>query len=428
MLGQRVSMTASVPAQGLSNHLTAYEYDPLYQLVKATYPNVAPFNGEVDSWTYDAIGNRLTNTVNGTAQAYTYQKITGNPNNWQRLLSDGANNYTYDLDGNAASRSGSGGTFNFTWSDQDRLITITGGVAAAYNYDWQGRRYIKQVAGASTSHLYSGLNLIQEPGASPADYLFGPGIDEALAMSRGGQTYYYLTDAIGSGTAISNTVATVQNSYLYDAWGQVKSQTGSLTNPFTYTSREAAEAGLSFYRARYYQPSLGRFLTEDPATGGNEPNLYAYVGNASLLYVDPTGMERVNCCTWDLADAKRNAERRLALLKTSGTAEDPAKSAKIGSQTVCATITIVDPATGRSVTIGQGRTTNFDRFDDAPCPFLCRQAHEARHRSDCERKARQYKVWSVAEREIPGYEEELRCLNQALAQGYLDVGGFRVHY
>jgi RHS repeat-associated protein len=288
-------MTASVPAQGFSNHLTTYEYDPLYQLVKATYPNVAPFNGEVDSWTYDAIGNRLTNTVNGTAQAYNYQKITGNPNNWQRLLSDGANNYSYDLDGNAASRSGAGGTFNFTWSDQDRLITITGGVAAAYNYDWQGRRHIKQVAGTTTSHLYNGLNLIQELGASPADYLFGPGIDEPLAMSRGGQTYYYLTDALGSAAAISNTGGAVQNSYLHDAWGQVKSQTGSLTNPFTYTSREAAEAGLSFYRARYYQPSLGRFLSEDPYSPASaaDPALldrYSYVNNNPSASVDPLGL------------------------------------------------------------------------------------------------------------------------------------------
>src|SRR5262249_12002038 len=56
MLGQRVSMTATMPSQGLSNHQTTYEYDPNYQLLKATYPNVAPFNGEVDSWTYDAIG------------------------------------------------------------------------------------------------------------------------------------------------------------------------------------------------------------------------------------------------------------------------------------------------------------------------------------------------------------------------------------
>src|SRR5262249_40982813 len=86
--------------------------------------------------------------------------------------------------------------------------------------------------------------------------------------------------------------AAVQNSYLYDAWGQVRSQTGSLTNPFSHTSREAGEAGLNFYRARYYQPSIGRFLSEDAF---NEwPSLYAYVRNHPVEYRDPSGNGTVN--------------------------------------------------------------------------------------------------------------------------------------
>jgi RHS repeat-associated protein len=120
-----------------------------------------------------------------------------------------------------------------------------------------------------------------------------PGIDEPLAMSRGGQVYYYVTDALGSVNAVTNSSASVQNTYLYDAWGQIKSQTGSLANPFTYTSREAGEAGLNFYRARYYQPAVGRFLQEDPLTSGlglsNEA--YRYVLNGPALYGDPTGLE-----------------------------------------------------------------------------------------------------------------------------------------
>ena len=59
---------------------------------------------------------------------------------------------------------------------------------------------------------------------------------------------------------------------------------------------------------------------------------------------------------------------------------------------------------------------------------MCRQAHEARHRTDCELNARQYSKWSRAEREIPGYEEELRCLETALAQGYLEYRGGNVRY
>jgi RHS repeat-associated protein len=260
-------MTATVPSQGLSNQLTKYEYDSLYQLAKATYPNVAPFNGEVDSWTYDAIGNRLTNTVNGSTQTYTYQKIGSNPLNWQRLLSDGVNSYSHDTNGSVVTKSGPGGSFTFGWSYDNRLSAISGAATTGYGYDYQGRRSGKTVSGATTTYLYDGLNLVSESGAPSAYYLFGPGIDEPVAMSRGGQNSSNVTDALGSVNALTNSSGTVQNSYLYDAWGQTRNQTGSLLNPFTYTSREVGEGGTLFYRARYLNPGVGRFLSEHPAGG-----------------------------------------------------------------------------------------------------------------------------------------------------------------
>ena len=295
MLGQRVSLTATVPSQGLNNHLFKYEYDSLYELNKVTYPNVTPFNAEVDSWTYDAIGNRLTNTVNGVTANYTYQKIGSNPNNWQRLTSDGTNSYTYDANGNTATKTG----LTFGWSADDRMASISGSATAGYVYDYQGRRSSKTVSGAASGYFYDGLNLVQEQGATPADYLFGPGIDEPLAMSRGGQVYYYEPDALGSVAEVTNTSGAVQDSYLYDAWGQVKSQTGTLANPFIYTARETGEAGLEFYRARFYQPSIGRFFTEDPkrreAWRGESVEKYVYVENDPITGTDPLGLERIYC-------------------------------------------------------------------------------------------------------------------------------------
>jgi hypothetical protein len=100
MHGQRSSMNATVPAQSFNNHQSKYYYDANYQLNRADYPNVAPFNAEIDSWTYDAIGNRLTNTVNGNTANYTYFKNGSNPLNGQRLQSDGNNTYAYDNNGN----------------------------------------------------------------------------------------------------------------------------------------------------------------------------------------------------------------------------------------------------------------------------------------------------------------------------------------
>lgn len=194
----------------------------LYQLTKTTYPNVAPFNGEVHSWAYDGIGNRLTNTVNATTQNYTYQRIGANPLNWQRLLNDGSNAFTYQLSGSVATQSGPGGSFTFGWNYFDQLTSITGGVTASYGYDHQGRRTFKTVTGATTRYLYDGLNLVRETGAATADYLFGPGIDEPLAMSRAGQAYYYATDALGSVNLVTNAAGAVQNRYLHDAWGLLR--------------------------------------------------------------------------------------------------------------------------------------------------------------------------------------------------------------
>ncbi len=290
MLGQRTSLTATVPSQGLSGHLTKYEYDPLYQLTKATYPNVAPFNGEVHAWTYDDIGNRLTNTVNATTQTYSYQKIGTNPLNWQRLLNDGVNAYTYDLNGSTITRNGTPGNFTFGWDFENRMNSITGAATACYKYDYQGRRTGKTAGTETPTYLYDSLNLIQEAGPSPADYVFGPGIDEPLAVYKGGAVTYFNPDGLGSVVASNDTGGSVTHSALYDAWGTQRSETGTRNHPFTYTGREVAEAGDLFYRARYYSPGVGRFLSEDPLGFGGGINTYLYVNANPVMYVDPTGL------------------------------------------------------------------------------------------------------------------------------------------
>ncbi len=301
-LGQRVYVTATVPSLGLAGHVTKYEYDALSQLNRVTYPNVSPFNGEVDSWTYDPIGNRLSTVVNGAPQAYTYQQVPGNSANWQRLLSDGVNSYSYDADGNTLSKSGPGGTLNLSWYTEDRLKALNGIATASYAYDYQGRRSMKTVSGTTTSYLYDGVNLVRETGSATADYLFGPGIDEPLAMTRNGQVSYYATDALGSVVALTDSSGAVQNSYLYDAWGQTRSQVGTLLNPFTYTAREPGEVGSLFYRARYYDPGRGRFSSEDPSWQSQllEPvsrsSAYAAMLNNPTGHRDPTGLDVRVCC------------------------------------------------------------------------------------------------------------------------------------
>ena len=273
MLGQRTSMTADVPVQGLAAAAAKYYYDGNYQLVRADYPAAAPFLGEVAAWTYDGIGNRLSSAVNGATATFTYQKIGANPNAWQRLISDGTNSYSYDPNGGIAAHSGSTSSHTFTWSYDHRLSAIAGSAAATYSYDYQGRRIGKTAGAVTTNYVYESQNLIAELGASPAEYLFGPGIDEPLAMSKGGQVAYFAVDGLGSVVATSDASGNVTHSVVFDAWGNAKSETGARNHPFTYTGREVGEADLLFYRARYYDSRIGRFTQEDehswyePGTG-----------------------------------------------------------------------------------------------------------------------------------------------------------------
>ncbi|MGH7484856.1 MAG: hypothetical protein ACREMY_04505, partial [bacterium] len=189
MLGQRTSMAATVPAQGFNASPTAYRYDSDYQLAQAAYPNVSPFNGATDSWSYDPIGNRTS--ANG--QSYTY--FLNGSHVGQRLQSDGQNTYTYDANGSTLTKSGSQ-SYTFGWDIENRMNGISGAVAATYTYDYQGRRSSKTVSGTTTSYLYNGLNLVSEVGS--ADYAFGPGIDEPLAVNKSGNVSYMAADALGT--------------------------------------------------------------------------------------------------------------------------------------------------------------------------------------------------------------------------------------
>jgi RHS repeat-associated protein len=296
MLGQRSSLSATVPGQSFSNSLTKYYYDANYQLTQTDYPNVAPFNAEVDSWTYDAIGNRLTNTVNGTTQTYAYFKNGSNQLNGQKISSDSVNTYTYDNRGDTKTQVTPGGTYTFNWGNAQQITSISGLLTASYVYDYLNRRDSKTVSGSTTTYLYDGQNLIKEMGASAADYLFGPGIDEPLAMVRSSTPYYFDVDGLGSVTLVNDASGTVRNNYVLDAWGNSKSQTVSVANPFTYTAREAAEAGLMYYRARYYSSSTGRFVSEDPKASPDQDvaQIYAYVVNSPTMATDPLGLFSVD--------------------------------------------------------------------------------------------------------------------------------------
>lgn len=209
---------------------------------------------------------------------------------------------TYDANGNTlADPQGR----SFTWDFENRLtqavVPGTNGGTTTFKYDPFGRRIQKSGPLGTTNFVYDGQNVLEEldqSGNVLARYTHSEHdrdelADEPLAQLRSGTTSYYEQDGIDSVTSLTNPAGALANSYTFDAFGKLTASTGTLTNPFRYTGREFdPETGIYQYRMRYYDPSVGRFLSEDPVGfNGGDYNLFAYVLNSPTGLVDPLGLQ-----------------------------------------------------------------------------------------------------------------------------------------
>jgi len=114
-------------------------------------------------------------------------------------------------------------------------------------------------------------------------------------MLRSSTTSYYQADGLGSVTSLTNSAGAIAQTYAFDSFGKLTNSTGSLTNAFQYTGREFdTETGLYYYRARYYDPNIGRFLSEDTV---RTVNLYEYVKSNPTRLTDAFGLEPMS--PWD---------------------------------------------------------------------------------------------------------------------------------
>jgi RHS repeat-associated protein len=263
---------------------TNYTYDPLGQLTQATYPAARPS----DSYTYDAAGNRASSAT-GPPGPFAY-------NNVDELLSDGSFSYTYDNDGRLVKKVQvlTGATTRFNWNGRGQLVSIQypDGTSTTYRYDPLGRRVDMDANGQIRRYGYDGPNIALEydqSNALAASYVDLPGADHPLEMVRGGTPYYYLQDANGNVVGLTNSAGTLVASYEYDAFGGLAASTGSVDNPFTFAGREYdPKSGLYYDRLRYYDPTTGRFISQDPI---NSPNPYLYASGSPPNYVDPSGAQ-----------------------------------------------------------------------------------------------------------------------------------------
>ncbi len=234
------------------------------------------------------MGNRLSSLG---VSPYTY-----NSGNW--LTSIPGTTYNYDNNGSLTSKS-DGTAYNWDFENRVTQVTLPGsGGTVNFKYDPMGRRIQKAFTQGSTTtttnYLYDGMSLIEEvdsAGNVLARYSGGPWIDEGLGELRTAVNAYYEQDGVGSVTSLSNAAGALANTYTYDSFGKLTASTGTLVNPFQFTGREFdQETGLRYHRFRYYDPAIGRFISEDPVGFDAGMNFYAYVQNNPVLLIDPFGL------------------------------------------------------------------------------------------------------------------------------------------
>jgi RHS repeat-associated protein len=143
-------------------------------------------------------------------------------------------------------------------------------------------------AAGTTASVYSGASLLAQvlPGGGTQTYVPGPGQGDTLELTQpGGTQDYYLTDALGSTTALTDSTGAVAESYTYTPYGS-PSSTRAVSNPLTFTGQQLDPNGLYYIHGRYYDPTTERFISPDPAPSSNG---YTYEADDPLNLTDAAG-------------------------------------------------------------------------------------------------------------------------------------------
>ncbi|HPA16329.1 MAG TPA: RHS repeat-associated core domain-containing protein [Verrucomicrobiae bacterium] len=288
-----------------SNHVetVAYTHDPIGQLTGADR-SVLPD----ETYSYDPAGNR-TLSVTSVSSLFTNTYSTGPAN---RILSDGEHTYTHDDEGNLVGKTHltTGERWVYTFDHRNRLTAAIQSDASGHEslgvtfaYDPTGRRIAKTVTENGTTktenychdrdNLWTGL-LTESGTRETVRYLYTERVDQAIARhdSENG-VQWYLPNRLGSVSQEANPLGEIVQAADYTAFGEDRDHgNGALDERLGFVARELdRETSFSFFRNRYYVPSLGRFATEDPTRFlYGELLLYGYAINGPDVLIDPFGL------------------------------------------------------------------------------------------------------------------------------------------
>jgi RHS repeat-associated protein len=272
-------------------------------------------SGRTLNWTYDGI-YRLTNetisldphSVNGSV-GYGLDPVGNRQSQTSSIPGIGTGNFTYDPDDrlNTETYDANGNTLTsdgktFAYDFENRLKSMNNG-AVTIQYDADGNRVAKTVAGVTTRYLVDDLNptglaqVVEEVTGTTTSRFYTYGlqrISENQQISNAWTPSFYGYDGGGTVRLLTDSAGTVTDTYDYDAWGNAVNTTGSTPNVYLYRGEQYdPDLGLYYLRARYFNPLSGRFLTRDPRAAGLRhvrtlhKYLYAYANPVNRT--DPSG-------------------------------------------------------------------------------------------------------------------------------------------
>lgn len=257
-------------------------------------------------YSYDNNSNILTATTNGVTQNYTYDTA-----NRISTSSENEESYTYDAKGNRSTQETNSILINhmaedtdYSYDEWNQLTKAKkGSKEITYKYNGDHLLVERTENNVSTRYYYDGTDIIAE-GKVGSDgkvtltksYVRGNGL--VTQSDQTGVKGYYLKNGHGDIVNIADKDGQILNTYAYDLWGNTTSETELISNPFRYSGEYLdSSLELQYLRSRWYDPSIGRFISKDSYEGDIQNplslNRYTYVENNPLIYIDPLGNHKV---------------------------------------------------------------------------------------------------------------------------------------
>ncbi|HKV42967.1 MAG TPA: BPSL0067 family protein [Blastocatellia bacterium] len=272
---------------------TRYLYDQASRLIQLTHTNSGGQQIENFQYLYN-LDDEISSITSLNSTPLTPRPATaGAADAANRITQFGPASYTFDNEGETTSKTDSAGTTNYQWDARGRLTqaTVPGGQTVGYSYDALGRRSSRSASSVTANYLYDGLDVALDRASdgSSTSYINGSLIDERLEQSRPDGPLYFTQDRLGSTAALTDRSGNLVESESYGPFGAA---TGSALTRYGFTGRELdSNTGLMFYRARWYGPEEGRFLSEDSIAMDQFMDLYEYACDSPANFVDALGLD-----------------------------------------------------------------------------------------------------------------------------------------